>query len=222
MKWNRDAVVLEDQASLLPGSLAPLAQLARTARAEELTRYLPPDDGGRHSAVLVLFGSEPQTDVLLIRRSEELRSHGGQPAFPGGALEAADADATAAALREAQEETGLDPSGVRVFGWLPDLWVPVSNFVVTPVLAWWERPSAVAPSGEASSVHRVSIAELVDPVNRCSVRHQSGYVGPGFQVQGMLVWGFTGGLLSRLLDRVGWSLPWDADRVVDLPGAALT
>jgi hypothetical protein len=71
---------------------------------------------------------------------------------------------------------------VLVFGALPDLWVPVTNFVVTPVLGWWREPSPVSAQdpAEVSSVHRVLIADLVDPANRCRVRHPSGYFGPGF------------------------------------------
>jgi 8-oxo-dGTP pyrophosphatase MutT (NUDIX family) len=163
----------------------------------------------------MLFSDE--RDVLLIQRASTMRSHAGQPAFPGGALDD-DEDAAAAALREAQEETGLDPSGVVVFGALPDLWVHVTNYVVTPVLGWWRTPSPILAQdpAEVESVHRVPIADLVDPANRCRVLHPSGFVGPGFQVEGMLVWGFTGGILSTLLDTMGWSVPWDESRIVPL------
>ena len=79
--------------------------------------------------------------------------------------------------------------------------MPPSDFVVTPVLAWWERPTPVGPRdpAEVASVHRVSIAELVDPTNRFRVRHPSGFVGPAFGVRDLIVWGFTGGLLDRLI-----------------------
>lgn len=221
MTWRRGGLLHEEELPALPSVLDPVVEVLRTARAEDLTRYVPEHGQGRHSAVLVLFAVEQDAiDVLLIERSPDMRTHAGQPAFPGGSVEQEDADEAAAALREAVEETGLDPAGVRIFGLLPDLFVPVTNFVVSPVFAWWERPSEVAPSGEAASVHRVSVAELVDPANRCNVRHPSGYIGPGFLVRGMLVWGFTGGLLSSLFERVGWALPWDRDRIVDLPPQA--
>ena len=184
--------------------------------AEELTRFVPPHGEGRHSAVLILFGED--RDLLLIQRASTMRSHAGQPAFPGGAVDEDDDDAAGAALREAQEETGLDPSGVLVFGALPDLWVPVTNYVVTPVLGWWHTVSPVwaMDPAEVESVHRVPIADLVDPANRCRVLHPSGFVGPAFEVQGLLVWGFTAGLISGLLDRLGWAVPWDESRVVPL------
>ena len=73
-----------------------------------------------------------------------MRSHPGQVSFPGGSIDATDASPTAAALREAQEEVGLDPAGVEVLATLPELWLPPSNFAVTPVLGWWREPTPVA------------------------------------------------------------------------------
>ncbi len=191
---------------------------------EQLSRFLPPDDGGRTSAVLVLLGEGADgPDLLLIQRAADMRSHPGQPAFPGGALDPGDAGPISAALREAQEETGLDPVGVEVFATLPDLWLPPSGFVVTPVLGWWRTPSPVhaAAPAEVAAVHRVPVAELTDPDNRVLVTHPSGYVGPAFKVRGMLVWGFTAGLLDRLLAISGWEVPWDRDRTEPLPASAL-
>ena len=89
------------------------------------------------------------------------------------------------------------------------------------MLGWWRSPSPVraADPREVAAVERVTIAELVDPANRVTVVHPSGYRGPGFQVRGLLVWGFTGGLIARLIQLVGWEQPWDARREVELPGS---
>lgn len=204
-----------------PEWLDQLVQAARTIRPEQLSRFLPPEGGGRESAVLILIGEGPHgPDVLLIERSAHLSSHAGQPAFPGGALDPEDDGPVAAALREAQEETGLDPAGVEVLATLPSLWLPPSGFVVTPVLGWWESPSEVSPVdlGEVAAVVRVPISELVDPANRLNLRHPaSGWIGPAFEVQGLLVWGFTAGLLARLLEVSGWDQPWDTTRIRDVP-----
>jgi 8-oxo-dGTP pyrophosphatase MutT (NUDIX family) len=150
-----------------------------------------------------------------------MRSHSGQPAFPGGALDPDDDGPVDAALREAVEETGLDRDGVVPCATLPDLFLPPSGFVVTPVLGWWREPSpvTVVDTREVASVHRVPLRELIDPRNRARARHPSGYVGPAFLVRELTVWGFTAGLIDRILALSGWEQPWDRSRVVglDLP-----
>lgn len=207
----------------LPDWLQPLAGAVESLRPEQLSLFLPPETGGRASSVLILLGLDgegPGTgpDVLLMQRSAMLRQHAGQPSFPGGAADPDDADEVATALREATEEAGVDPSGVTVVAPLPALWLPPSGFVVTPVLAWWHSPSPlVAQFSEVELLRRVPVAELVDPAHRCRVRHPSGYSGPAFDIDGMLVWGFTAGLLDRVLELAGWSVPWDHTRVLELP-----
>ncbi|MFJ2862536.1 NUDIX hydrolase [Kitasatospora sp. NPDC087314] len=213
----------------LPVWLDPVRDAAERVLPEQLSRFLPPVEGGRAAAVLMLFGEGPDgPDLLLIERARSLRSHAGQPSFPGGALDPEDGDPDgpgpiAAALREAWEETGLDPAGVQVFAALPALYIPVSRFVVTPVLGWWREESPVRPvdQGETGAVFRVSIADLVDPANRVRLRHPSGHVGPAFAVAGRLVWGFTAGVIDRVLHHSGLELPWDPSRIVDLSDEAL-
>lgn len=172
--------------------------------------------------MLVLFGlGVAGPDLLLIERSAGSRTHSGQSAFPGGAVEPEDADPQRAALREAQEETGLDPAGVVPLAVLPALWLAPSGFMVVPVLGWWRDPVAVrvGDPAEVARVERVPIVELADPANRWQVRHPTGFVSPGFAVRGMLVWGFTGRLVAELLRLGGWERPWNASRIRPLPGA---
>ncbi len=183
-----------------------------------------PGVGGRLAAVLILLGAGPDgPDVLLIERAATLRSHAGQPAFPGGSIDPDDAGAVDAALREATEEVGLDPASVEVIAELPLAFIPVSGFTVTPVLAWWREPHAVAPvdAGEVAAVVRVPISTLADPARRVRVRHPAGYVGPAFEIDGLLVWGFTAGLLDRLLTLGGWERPWEPGELRDLPASML-
>ena len=189
-----------------------------------------PMEQSRHAAVLVLFWPEADGPrVLLTERSAALAKHPGQVAFPGGAVEDFDADVAAAALREAQEEVALDPARVQVVGSLPQALVPVSGFIVTPVLACTEDPGALTPhSGEVARVLAVRSAALADPSNRwTAVARRGGHrlPSPAFLLEGsdtgagssdpVLVWGFTGILLDRVLDRLGLEQPRDASRQLD-------
>jgi 8-oxo-dGTP pyrophosphatase MutT (NUDIX family) len=183
----------------------------------------PSDANPRDAAVLILFGNDAAhgPDVLLQLRADGTGTHSGQVAFPGGAAEEDDDGPVATALREAVEETGLDPSGVRPVAVLPTLHIPVSSFHVTPVLAHWERPSAVwaVSPAETQAVARVPVSVLTDPANRFQVRHPSGFLGPAFALPGMLVWGFTAGVLTMVLEVAGWARPWDTSDVRDLAAA---
>ncbi len=198
-----------------------LRDLAAAAAEMDVPHMLrPPAAGGRPSAVLILFGEGTDgPDLLFSQRSEGLRRHPGQPAFPGGAIDASDDGPVAAALREAVEETGLDPAGVDVLCTLPELFIPPSGFRVVPVLAWWRKPSAVRPvdTGEVAAVERIPVAELADPAHRVMLQGPSGRIGPAFRIGSMLIWGFTGGLVDRLLALGGWERPWDATAIRELP-----
>ncbi|MET7422276.1 CoA pyrophosphatase [Dactylosporangium sp. NPDC005555] len=211
----------------MPDWIEPLLTRLRDTEAGDFTRLPTPEgEGQRQSAVLVLFGEQPDSgpDILLLQRAATMRNHAGQPAFPGGAVDPGDADTIACALREAEEEVGLDPASVEVVTILPTLWIPVSNFLVTPVVAWWRSPHPVGPAdpAEVARVERLPIRDLVDPANRLRLRHPSGWIGPAFRIHDMLVWGFTAGVVSTLLELGGWAVDWPTDRVEELPapGAA--
>jgi 8-oxo-dGTP pyrophosphatase MutT (NUDIX family) len=210
----------------VPGWLRELAAAVAVMPVPPVLR--PPDGQGRASAVLVLFGytagsgGRPDPDLLLIQRRAGLRRHAGQPAFPGGAIEPGDQSPVHAALREAAEEVGVDPSGVDVIATAPELYIERSGFRVIAVLGWWRRPVPVGPAdpAEVASVARVRVSELADPANRLTIRHPSGFSGPAFRAGGMLVWGFTAGLLDMILRLGGWEIPWDRGRIEDLPPEA--
>lgn len=183
-------------------------------------RMVTPTRTARRSAVLILFAEGPRgPDVLLIEKSPHLRSHAGQPAFPGGGVDPGDEFPVGTALREAQEEAGVDPDGVRVLATLPELFLAPSDRLVVPVVAWWDDPGdvTVGDPHEVASVARVPLAELTDPANRFRVRHSSGYVGPAFGVADMVVWGFTAAILDAILTAAGLAREWDPSDVRPLP-----
>ena len=184
-------------------------------------QFAPPPEGGRRSAVLMLFGPAPGggEDVVLTERAHTLRSQPGDVSFPGGKREPSDATDADAALRETQEEVGIDPATIDLVGELPDIYLRPRQFVVTPVLGWWSEPGPIERV-DAREVHRAvqaPLSHLLDPTARFTVTHPSGYRGPGFEFDGLFVWGFTAGLLSAVLDFGGLTVPWDRSVERSLP-----
>ena len=208
-----------------PDWLKPLVDASEQLGPELFGERHIPTGVGRPAAVLILFGfGKAGPDLLLQRRADNLRSHAGQVSFPGGAVDPGDTGPVDTALREAAEETGLDRAGVDPLVLLPKLFLPPSQYLVTPVLAHWRQPVTVAAvdQAETASVVRVPVAELADPGNRIVVRHSSGWLGPAFEVAGLVVWGFTGGLVDGLLRLGGWERPWSSRRVRELDHALQT
>lgn len=203
---------------------------------------MPAAESSRRAAVLILFGALDDVpsdrraedagvgrdlDVLLLARATTLRAHPGEVAFPGGRIDPGDADPTAAALREAHEETGLDPAGVDVLGTLDPVPLAFSRHLVTPVIGWWREssPVRVVDVAESAAVFRAPVADLLDPAHRgVTVIRRDGqeWRGPAFTVDAATgthtVWGFTAMLLDAVFERLGWTEPWDRDREVPLPG----
>jgi len=196
-----------------------LARLIAGAPHMEVPAELHPDGRGRAAAVLILFGVGPDgPDLLLIERSAGLRKHPGQPAFPGGAIDESDGGPVQAALREAAEETGVDPAGVRVLAVMPELYIWRSDFRVTPVIGWWQNPVPVAPGdpAEIAAVIRVPVADLATPANRMMIQYPGGQRGHAFRAAGLIIWGFTAILLDRVLALGGWEQTWNSGQLTTL------
>lgn len=219
-----------------PGWMDPLVEACTDGRFDVLLpNRRPPEDRGpnevgrphRDAAVLVLLSGSPQApgmhppedaSVLLTHRAPTLRNHSGQISFPGGGVDPEDSGPVDAALRESWEETGLERDGVDVLAVLPELYIPVSNFSVAPVLGYWREPMEVAAvdQAETARVMAVPVNELLDPANRFLLRHSTGWTGPAFQYEDLVVWGFTAGILAAMFHSAGWDLDWDTSDVRDL------
>jgi len=185
----------------------------------------------REAAVLVLFsgphidhppGQVPDdADLLLTVRAGTLRHHAGQAAFPGGAADPGDPGPVHTALREANEETGVDPGRLQPLATLDRMFIPPSGFHVIPVLAYSPDPGpvTVVNESETAAVSRVPLRAFINPENRlmvCRTGLERRYAGPAFLLNEMLVWGFTGHVISAMLDAAGWAQPWDTDDVREL------
>ena len=187
----------------------------------------------RDAAVLVLFsgpfdspsgGLPLDADLLLTVRASTLRQHAGQAAFPGGAADPDDGGPVGTALREAAEETGIDVTRLQPLLTLDRMFIPPSGFHVVPVLAYSPDPGPVrvVDERETAIVARVPVRAFVNPANRLMVyrrENTSRFAGPAFLLNQMLVWGFTGQVISAILEVAGWAEPWDADDVRDLDAA---
>jgi len=155
-----------------------------------------------HAAVLVpLIGREEGVNVLLTQRTPHLFDHGSQISFPGGRVEGGDSSREETALRETEEEIGLERGRITVLGRLPDYEIP-SGFRITPVVAWIEPPFELKPDPfEVAEAFEAPLAHFLEPSNyqrreyRFRGRHRH-YLAVPFE--GRYIWGATAGMLYSL------------------------
>jgi 8-oxo-dGTP pyrophosphatase MutT (NUDIX family) len=194
-------------------------------RLARLPYSAPGDPTGVPAAVLLALSPVEGADdlgLVLVQRPDHMRTHAGQVGLPGGAVEPGDTDGAATALREAEEEIGLDRRAVRVLGSLGRAYLWVSNFDVEPVVGLWDGRATLRPNpGEVAGILRPTLRQLADPANHelmpltrlvapASTRARqipTGATSPVFHVDGTVVWGFTAGLLSGFLRLLGLTAP---------------
>jgi 8-oxo-dGTP pyrophosphatase MutT (NUDIX family) len=186
--------------------LALRARLEPVERAYHLRDVLEgqrPD--ARMAAVLIgLFEQEGETTLVFIRRASTLRSHSGEIAFPGGSVDATDASPVWTALREAQEEIGLHPSRAEVLGVMPPIFTVVSNFLITPVVAFLPRgPGELSlQASEVAELLLLPLRGLADP----AIAHTEEWTRGGlartvyfYDYGPYRIWGATARMLNSLL-----------------------
>ena len=159
------------------------------------------------AAVLIAVTDQADPGILLTVRREHMRTHAGQIAFPGGRVDPGE-DATAAALREAREELGLDPRSVTVIGAL-DPYRTVTGYVITPVIGVVPANPSVSPhEPEVADWFEAPLAFLLDPANhlRRSALLQ-GVERHYYEIpwQGRRIWGATAAIIVNLSRRLQWS-----------------
>ncbi|MFC6836496.1 NUDIX hydrolase [Halomarina ordinaria] len=177
-------------------------------------------DEEREAAVLVpLVARDDGPAILFTKRADHLGEHPGQMSFPGGGREPTDEDLLATALREANEEIGLDPETVEVVGRLDDIRT-VTSYSVRPFVAWVPDTTYVPDEREVAEIAVLPVADLTDRSNYESERREHPHYGEVrlhfFHVDGFTVWGATGNMLVQFLElATDWRMPEEVDRVVD-------
>jgi 8-oxo-dGTP pyrophosphatase MutT (NUDIX family) len=199
---NFIATLQHDLEQPLPGRAAQYNMAPQPRPGGELDDS--PHPNARQSSVLILF--YPYADTVyfpLILRPTYPGVHSGQIGLPGGGFEAGDNDLLHTALREAQEEIGVDPSQVTILGELTALYIRPSNNHVLPVVGWTaERPTFLPDPREVALLIEASLLEFLDPANRRTevweLAARTANV-PFFGVQNQTVWGATAMILGELL-----------------------
>lgn len=189
-----------DTIAALRSRLEPIERIPHLMNEAEKNLFRP-----REAAVLLgLFDRDSELHIAFIRRSEKLRSHSGQIAFPGGSVESSDASLVETALREAGEEIGLDPTRVEVLGVLPPVFTVVSNFIVLPVVAF--LPDGLGDlslqSSEVSELIIASLPALANPnIARTEdwMRHGAKVAVFFYDYGPYTIWGATAMMLKTLL-----------------------
>ncbi len=203
LKYRKKINRLKDRLQTqLPGKQAHQKMLARVT---DIPSQIPSD--ARASAVLsLIFPQEDELYLLLIKRTEDGSVHSGQISFPGGRQEPEDTDLRATALREAQEEVGIISSEVDILGGLTHLYIPVSNFLVYPFVAFAEkRPEYRLSTKEVAHVIEVPVREFLSENHKKTVRIASAAdktfvrkVNAYELSDGSVIWGATAMILSEL------------------------
>ncbi len=193
--------------AVLPDPLPPgRAELQPVFIDDRLRPRLDPTTTARPAAVLVLIhpGPDGEARLVLTERLSYDGHHSGEISFPGGKAEPDDADPAATALREATEEVGLDPvaANIRIVGRLDEVFIPVSDFRITPIVAVASRPLVLVPHpGEVARILTPSVDAFlpdadIEMVER-TIRDWPVRYG-GFRIEGLHVWGATARILGQL------------------------
>ena len=194
-------------ASLPPRLPPPPAALMPVRIGDTALRGWPGSpSGGRRAAVLVLVVPDESGEarIILTERATGGRHHSGEISFPGGRAEPDDPDLVATALREAAEEIGLRPAdaGVRVVGTMEPFWIPVSNYLVTPVVAVADvHPALTAAPDEVARIVEAPVAAFLDgaPIEIVERTIDDWTIRYGaYAIDGLSVWGATARILGQL------------------------
>jgi 8-oxo-dGTP pyrophosphatase MutT (NUDIX family) len=186
----------------LPGIHAQM-KMAPTIRAKHMAA---PDDARLGGVLVLLIEGDKSWNTILIRRTDDGQIHGGQISFPGGKKDPSDTDLIATALRECEEEIGVNRHEIEVLGTLTPLYIPPSNFLVTPTLAYIQNVQAFKPSEkEVQEIIKVPLDLLFDPaikaaqkVRRSDKKDEDMDTPVYMLSDDIVIWGATAMMISEL------------------------
>ena len=186
----------------LPGRSAQL-KMSSLKRIRELMRFATPDDARQSSVLILLYPYCGTTGLVLMQRPDYRGVHGGQISLPGGKREDTDESLVFTALREAREEIGVDPARIQIIGQLTEMYIPPSNFLVTPVVGFQHhRPEFTPDPKEVAGIIEITLDDLLDNRNlkRTKMKLSIGLTMqvPTFTIGTTVIWGATAMILSEL------------------------
>lgn len=197
--------LIESFSVKLPGTRSQM-KMVPGIRQKELERLDRRDDAREAAVLIALYEDKDQNIILpLIKRNEYDGVHSGQISLPGGKTEIGDSNLIQTALREAEEELNIKAGKSQVLGEMTPVYIPPSNFIVQPVIAWLNKePELIRQESEVSEILKVPISKLLDPASRMirNIPHREYKIidVPCFYIDKNIIWGATAMILSELID----------------------
>jgi 8-oxo-dGTP pyrophosphatase MutT (NUDIX family) len=203
MEFTRFILLLEKRLQQpLPGRSAHI-KMSSIARIQQLMKLSPATDAVQSSVLILLYPSEGSIRLVLMLRPEYTGIHSGQISLPGGKYEDSDDSLVFTALREAREEIGIDPVRVQIIGQLTEMYIPPSNFMVTPVVGYQtSQPHFIADPKEVARIIEIKLDDLLDKkkiqMKKIKLRLGFSLKVPAYFIDGNIIWGATAMILSEL------------------------
>jgi 8-oxo-dGTP pyrophosphatase MutT (NUDIX family) len=186
----------------LPGRSAQL-KMSSQKRLRELMRFSSPENARQSSVLVLLYPYRESTGLVLMQRPDYRGVHGGQISLPGGKREDTDESLIYTALREAREEIGVESARIQILGQLTEMYIPPSNFLVTPVVGFQhQRPVFTPDAKEVAGIIEITLDDLLNPQNLKHTKMKLS-IGltmevPTFTIENAVIWGATAMMLNEL------------------------
>ena len=195
----------------LPGQIAHQSALPPNRKASDI-KALEGSETKKAAVLILIENNQNQAEIVFILRSTYNGTHSGQISFPGGKREKGDSDYLETALRETEEEIGINRTDLKVMGALSPIYIPPSNFLVYPFVAFSHSVlNKRAEEKEVANIYTINLEQLFakETLKETNINHSSGqvYKVPAFNINGLKIWGATAMILAELKHVVAYSSP---------------